>query len=102
MTTKTMRKKEIEKVRKLIKGLGGVNEVHKGLIEFTIRVEHMESLRAELLKQHPNKWVAMADGKIVTNADSLEDVLKELDAFGIRRRDAVVEFMDTHPRNMIL
>jgi len=62
----------------------------------------LEAKRAELTKEHPNKWVVMHNGDIMVIADSLEDVLKEMDDLGIPRKGAVVEFLDTEHRNMVL
>jgi len=44
----------------------------------------------------------MHNGDIMVIADSLEDVLKEMDDLGIPRKGAVVEFLDTEHRNMVL
>ncbi|MCH8109490.1 MAG: hypothetical protein IIB15_05110 [Chloroflexi bacterium] len=99
MTTKTA--KPI-KGRSLVKQLGGAKQVLEELREYTRLVECMKSLRPGLLEKHPDKWVALANGEVVAVADSLEAVLEELDQRGIQRANAVVEFLDTHPRNMIL
>lgn len=88
--------------RKVIKEMGGVRKVHVGLKEFTSRVRALEARRAELTKEHPNKWVVMNNGDILVIADSLEDVLKAMDDRGIPRKGAVVEFLDTEHRNMVL
>ena len=95
MTTK-------ERALKALESLGGAKRVREELLEYTERVERFERKRSQLTEQYPDKWVAMADGEVVAVADSLEDVLTELDECGLRRSDAVVEFLDTHPRNMIL
>ena len=88
--------------RKVVKELGGAREVHVGLKEFSSRVRALEAIRAELTKKHPNKWVAMNNGDAVIVADSLEDVLKEMDDLGISRKGSLVEFLDTEHRNMVL
>ena len=62
----------------------------------------MESLRPELLKQHPGKWVVMHEGDIAIVADSLEGALEEVDRLELPRGEAVIEFLDPKPKSMIL
>lgn len=88
--------------RKVIKELGGARAIHAGLREFSRRVQAVEAMRADLTNEHPNKWVVINNGDVLVIADSLEDVLKELDDRGIPRKGAVVEFLDTENRNMVL
>lgn len=90
------------KGRHLIEQLGGAKRVYDELLEYRHRVENMESQRVALMEKYPDKWVAMAGGEIVAFADSLEDILEQLDKRNIRRADAVVEHLNTHPRSLIL
>ena len=88
--------------RQVIKRMGGKQQVHMGLRDFTRRVHALDAKRAHLTKQYPNKWIAMDDGEIGVIADSLECLLEELQRLGIPRKGAVIEFMDTEHRTMIL
>ena len=88
--------------RQIIKQMGGAREVHIGLRDFANRVRALDTRRIELTEKYPNKWIAMHNADIVSFADTLEDVLKELDARGVPRKGAVIEFMDTERRTMIL
>ena len=97
-----MTTKERKEQKRLADELGGASQIHEGLQAYSQRVEHMETLRPELLERHPNKWVAMADGEVVVVADSMTDLLKVVDDRGIPRTGLVVEYLDTEPRNMIL
>ena len=87
--------------RQVVENMGGVREVHIGLREFSDRVKVFDGRRAELTAKYPNQWVAMYNEDIVV-ADSLEDVLARMDDREIPRKGAVVEFMDTERRNMVL
>lgn len=88
--------------RKVVKDMGGAREIHLGLRDFSNRVKVLEAKRAELVAAYPNKWIAMHNGDVKVVADSLDDVLREMDAQGIPRKGAVVEFMDTERRSMLL
>lgn len=94
--------KEREQQRRVVEELGGPTKIHEGLLEYSGRVGQMETQRAELTKQYPDKWVAMDSGTIVAVADSLKALLTEVDKLGISRVSLVVEHLNTKPRNMIL
>ncbi len=99
MTTKQKQKKER---RLIVESLGGAKKIREGLREFSNRVGHMESQRAKLTEQYPDKWVAMSDGTIVATGDSLEVLLGTVDNLGISRVGLVIEYLSTKPRSMIL
>lgn len=88
--------------RQVIKEMGGTQEVHTGLREFSNRVRQLDAKRAHLTERHPNKWIAMCNEEIEVIADSVEGLLEEMDRRGIPRKGAVIEFMDTELRTMIL
>ena len=88
--------------RQVIKQMGGAQEVRIGLREFTNRVRALDAKRVQLTEKYPNKWIAMYNGEIGVIADSLEYLLEEMDRLGIPRKEAVIEFMDTERRTMIL
>ena len=89
-------------LRRVIEQMGGAQEVQAGLRAFSISVRALDAIRPQLTKQYPNKWVAMYNEEIAVTADSLERLVEEMDRRGIPRRDAVVEFLDTEERTMIL
>ena len=95
MTTK-------ERARRIIRKVGGAATIRDGLRRYRRQAGLMVALRKELTDRYPNKWVAMSDDDVVCVGDTLKDVLAELDRKGISRGDAVVEYLDTEPRSMIL
>ena len=90
------------KVLEAVEELGGANRIHEELNAFSEQVEHLDSNRKHLLKEFPNKWVAMFESEIIPVSDTLEEVLGEIDKKGIPRSDAVVEFLNTDPQALIL
>jgi len=56
----------------------------------------------ELIEQHPNRWVAFHDGKLVCTGLNLETVLAETDKRRIPRSTLVLEYLDPQPRVMVL
>ena len=88
--------------RQIIKEMGGAKAVHAGLREFTNRVRTLDAKRGQLTREYPNKWIAMYNGEIDAIADSLEGLLEKMDSLGIPREGAVIKFMDTERRTMVL
>lgn len=86
----------------VIKQMGGAEEVHIGLREFNNRVRALDDQRVQLTEKYPNKWIAVYNGEVGAIAESIEDLLEEMDRLGIPRKGAVIDFMDTERRTMTL
>ncbi|MCI0441505.1 MAG: DUF5678 domain-containing protein [Chloroflexi bacterium] len=97
-----MTTRQRNQVMKAVEELGGVNRIHEELVEYSGQVERLEAMREKLTKEHPDMWVAMANNAIVAVADTLKEVLSEIDAQGIPRTEVVVEFLNTKPQSLIL
>lgn len=89
-------------MREMIERLGG----NEGMLDASARyreiVARMFRERADLMEQHPDKWVAMGKDGVQTVGESLDDVLDQVDAKGISRDDVFIEFLDTDPPALIL
>jgi hypothetical protein len=55
-----------------------------------------------LLKQFPDKWVAIYQDDVVASADTLPDVFGELAAKGIPPRYTAIRFVSRKKRTLIL
>ncbi len=86
----------------IVEKMGGAERIREDLRRFSRRVDLMDARRAELMELYPDKWVALLDDGRAIAADSLGDVLKELDEQGISRREAVVKLMETSPSVIII
>ena len=62
----------------------------------------MWEARPELMEKYPDKWVAITMDGVVAIGDSKNDVLDEVESQGVRRRDVVVEYLETDPPVLIL
>ncbi|MCY4486474.1 MAG: hypothetical protein OXF11_05080 [Deltaproteobacteria bacterium] len=84
-------------------GAETVNEtdILEKLRAFRARVDRMESQQERLVKSHPDHWVALHSGDFVL-AESLDDLLKMLQGQGVPAAEAVIRFLDSNPKNMIL
>ena len=86
----------------IVEKMGGTESIRDGLRDSSRRIQRMDAKRDELKELYPDKWVALLDDGRSIAADSLGDVLRELDEQGIPRREAVVKLMETNPSVIIL
>jgi hypothetical protein len=63
---------------------------------------YFERHRADLLAQHPDRWVAVYGGVVVATDRSLPRLLKRLDAKGLPRGQVFIEYLATHEDVLIL
>ena len=94
--------KDEEYVREIVEGLGGPEAIIAGLREYRVIVERMWAERAALTEAHPNQWVAMGKDGVVAIGDSIDAVIEDAAAKGLRGSDLVIEFLDTDPPLLIL
>lgn len=76
-------------------------DILEKLRAFRARVDRMESQKERLTRSHPDHWVALHTGDFVL-AESLDKLLKTLDGQGVPASEAVIRFLDSNPKNMIL
>lgn len=84
-----------------LKEVGGVEGLHEALLAFERRHAELETRRAELLRQYPNKWVALCDGQVMA-ADTLEGLLQCLAEKGVPSQETPVEYLDPNPLPLVL
>lgn len=91
--------KEQEKSPSLAEIIGDPHEVDRELQQFRRDTLVLSERRANLLKRYPQRWIAIYQGKVRANAESLQQVLEKADALGLPREKLVVRFINRHPRS---
>lgn len=86
----------------MIEEMGGVGVLIDDLTRFHKLHVLIANEHASLIEKYPGKWVAMGEGGVVAAGDSKDEALDAIERRGIRRLDAIVEFMDTDPPVLIL
>ncbi len=89
-------------VKEVIDGLGGAKALMDEMDEYREIVARMRKERSDLLKRHPDKWVAMGQEGVLAVGESMDEVLSEVEGRGLHGADVVIEFMDTDPPLLIL
>ena len=55
-----------------------------------------------MVERYPDQWIALHSGEVKAFGDSLDAVLREIDAMGLSRDQTIVRFIDKEPQTMIL
>ena len=76
--------------------------VDSDLQRFRKDTEVLSSMGANLMAKYPKRWVAVYDGKVQTNARSLNQLLTDVDMLGLPRDGIVIQYIDRDVRRMIL
>ena len=82
--------------------VGDPRQFYREMESFKESAAVLSSDGARLMERYPDQWVAVHDGKVQANADSLDAVLQRLDFLGIPRSGTIVRLIETNPPTMIL
>lgn len=77
-------------------------EIARDLRAFSRTARLFSSNERRLLKKYPKQWVALYGGKVRASAKSLDGVLSKLKQQGVPANQAIVWYMDTSGRKLIL
>ena len=89
-------------VNQMISELGGAKALMHEMDEYQEIVLRMRKERPLLASSYPDRWVAMGREGLLAVGDSVDQVLAQVEAKGVRGGDVVIEFMDTDPPVLIL
>ena len=98
----------LSRIRKKETPVGLGMEVDLKKIADTMNRQEAASLRfqehhSDLLKEHPNKWVALGPNGIVTVTSSFEEALDEVQRLvDPSPLDVAIEYLDPNPMRAIL
>lgn len=82
--------------------IGDPAEICEELKAFRETAMFLSSNRPRLIECYPDQWVALFANEVQAHGDELEAVLEELDMKGLPRERAIVRFLDTKPRTLVL
>jgi len=77
-------------------------QVQQELERFRADVAYFDEHRRELSEQHPQRWVAIYNQKVVGAAKDLERLIKQLERKGIPRGRAFVDYASEREDLLIL
>jgi hypothetical protein len=56
---------------------------------------YVQANRDALLREYPERWIAVLDGRLVASAEEFHDLLAQIDDRGVSRRRVYFEFLTT-------
>lgn len=91
-----------EEIRELIEIMGGPEQISRDLEQLRRNRKALSVMLAELLRKHPNRWVAVYGGKVVGTSKKREWLRWRLRRRGINPNLARIVYLDTDRRPVIL
>ena len=89
----------LAQIRKLT---GDPNKIDRDLEEFHKSAKVLSFEWARLIDEYPQQWVGVYQSIVKAHADTLPELLQELDKQGIPRSSTAVGYMDRVVETMIL
>ena len=88
--------------KEVLELIGDPRQLDKDLQAFSKSVGKMFATWGKIMEKYPQEWIVFHSGRVRAHGPSIEFVLKELDAQGFSRRQALVRFVETDPRKMYM
>ncbi len=83
-----------------LKIIGDPKQAVKELAEFSETAKLLS--RADICNQYRGQWVALYESSVRAHAETLEDILRQVDEQGLPRGQTLVHFIDDGTRTLIL
>ena len=80
----------------------GQNDLTAVLRGFRARRHTLDERHDELVLKYPDRWVALTSNGTLIAADTVTDLVDQMERKGLTSNDAAVRFMATIPKHMIL
>ena len=77
-------------------------QVDRELRKFSRAARLLSSDHPRLLDEHPKEWVGIYDGKVCASAKSFRALVSKLKQLGLSPNEAIIRYMDTSGRKLIL
>ena len=81
---------------------GTAKGIGRELRQFGAAAGVLSSDHPRLIDEHPLQWVGVYQGKVAASAQTLSSLMKQLKDDGIPPQNAIVRFIDTNERTLIL
>jgi hypothetical protein len=77
-------------------------QVDRELRAFSRAAKLLSSDHPRLIDEHPKEWVAIYDGKVRATDKSLQALVARLNEEGLPANEAIIRYIDTSGRKLIL
>lgn len=89
-------------IKKIVENAGGEELFDQRLRRFEDDVRYLQSVRPDLLRKHLDQWVAIFDKNIVGYGKSAPELWRKLTLKGIPQSEAVIDFIASERKAMLL
>jgi len=77
-------------------------QISKELRVFSRAARLLSSNRPRLIAKHPNEWVGLYKGTVCASDSSFDGLMEKLKSQGVPPKDAIIRYIDTSGRKLIL
>jgi hypothetical protein len=77
-------------------------QIAQELRTFSRAARLLSSNHPRLIDQHPREWVGLYDGNVCASDRSFSALVKKLKKQGLSPKDAIIRYIDTSGRKLIL
>jgi hypothetical protein len=88
--------------KRIMAQAGGEEAVELRLRRFEEDVRFLHSLRQEFLRKYLNEWIAVYDKSVVGHAKTFSELRKQLTLKNVPHNEAVVEYIASERKMMLL
>lgn len=74
----------------------------RSLHNFERSAHVLSNNQPRLIDEYPDQWVAVSEGAVVANGETLDAVLRQVDKKGLTRSDVIVRFIERTQRTLVL
>ena len=81
---------------------GTPDEIATDLVSFSASAQVLSSDHPRLLDAHPHEWIGVVHSRVAAAGPTMKSVLQQLIDNGMNPEDAIIRFIDTEERTLIL
>ena len=77
-------------------------ELARQIESFQKTAERFSEEKPNLIEKYPERWVAVYEGEVIADAETMGELLDKVDKIGKPRSEILMRFLTRKPRTMIL
>jgi len=91
-----------EEMQSMVARMGGEEAIELRIRRFEEDFQYLQSLWYNLMHNYLNQWVAVYEKSLVAHGKTISELRKKLIAKGIPQNEAVIDYMASERKSMIL
>ena len=91
-----------EEMQSMVARMGGEEAIELRIRRFEEDFQYLQSLWYDLMHNYLNQWVAVYEKSLVAHGKTISELRKKLIAKGIPQNEAVIDYVASERKSMIL